>query len=66
MKRILITGGSGFTENMIEYVVDRPGHDLRYSIDSSMLEKELKWTPSYTFEAAIDFTVEWYLDKYMK
>jgi dTDP-glucose 4,6-dehydratase len=43
-------------------VKDRAGHDLRYAIDSSKLQKELGWTPSLQFEEGLEKTVDWYLD----
>ena len=49
-------------ENLITYVDDRPGHDLRYAIDSSKIQKELGWTPSETFESGIRKTLDWYLE----
>lgn len=49
------------SEDLIEFVKDRPGHDRRYAIDSSKIQNELGWNPSYEFEAALDFTIEWYL-----
>lgn len=48
-------------ENLITYVTDRPGHDLRYAIDASKIQNELRWTPEETFESGIRKTVEWYL-----
>lgn len=51
----------GKPESLIEFVPDRPGHDLRYAIDSSKIEKELGWTRTYCFEDGIRNTVEWYL-----
>ena len=47
--------------DLIEYVTDRPGHDLRYAIDASKIERELGWKPRYSFESGIRKTVEWYL-----
>lgn len=47
---------------LIEYVKDRPGHDLRYAIDPSKIRDELDWQPSETFESGIRNTVQWYLD----
>lgn len=44
------------------FVKDRPGHDMRYAIDASKIQKELGWTPQETFESGIRKTVEWYLD----
>jgi dTDP-glucose 4,6-dehydratase len=52
----------GKTRNLITFVKDRPGHDRRYAIDASKLERELGWTPAYTFERGIRETVRWYLD----
>lgn len=48
-------------EELITYVADRPGHDLRYAIDASKIDRELGWTPQETFESGIKKTVEWYL-----
>ena len=47
--------------DLITYVTDRPGHDLRYAIDASKIQKELGWLPEETFESGIRKTVEWYL-----
>ena len=49
-------------ESLITFVKDRPGHDRRYAIDASKLQRELGWTPSQTFESGIAQTVQWYLD----
>jgi dTDP-glucose 4,6-dehydratase len=49
-------------ESQITYVKDRPGHDRRYAIDATKLEKELDWKPQETFESGIRKTVEWYLN----
>ncbi|HAS8528614.1 TPA: dTDP-glucose 4,6-dehydratase [Vibrio vulnificus] len=48
-------------ESLITYVKDRPGHDVRYAIDASKIERELGWKPEETFESGIRKTVEWYL-----
>ena len=48
--------------DLISYVQDRPGHDLRYAIDSSKIEKELGWERTYSFEEGIIETVDWYLN----
>ncbi|WP_241626911.1 dTDP-glucose 4,6-dehydratase [Rosenbergiella epipactidis] len=48
--------------DLITYVKDRPGHDVRYAIDASKIAKELDWTPNETFESGIRKTVEWYLN----
>lgn len=48
--------------DLITYVTDRPGHDVRYAIDASKIERELGWKPKETFESGIRKTVEWYLD----
>ena len=50
----------GETEDKIEYVQDRPGHDLRYAIDYSKVNKELGWEPDKDFEQGLKETVEWY------
>ena len=52
----------GTDMNLITYVTDRAGHDLRYAIDSSKLQRELGWEPSLQFEEGIEKTVRWYLD----
>ena len=49
-------------KNLIEFVTDRPGHDQRYAIDASKIEKELGWRPEETFETGLRKTVQWYLD----
>lgn len=49
-------------ENLITFVKDRPGHDLRYAIDASKIKQDLDWTPDETFETGIRKTVEWYLE----
>ncbi len=49
-------------EDLITYVTDRPGHDLRYAIDATKIQNELGWTPAETFETGIRKTVEWYLN----
>ena len=49
-------------ESLINYVTDRPGHDLRYAIDPDKLENELDWKPKYNFDTGIAMTIEWYLD----
>ena len=50
------------SHEMIEFVPDRPGHDKRYSIDSSKIEKEIDWKPKYDFDKALQETVSWYLE----
>jgi dTDP-glucose 4,6-dehydratase len=52
---------TGASESLITYVTDRAGHDLRYAIDASKLQRELGWAPSVTFEQGLEETVEWYL-----
>lgn len=52
----------GKDESLIEYVTDRPGHDLRYAIDSTKVERELGWNRTYTFENGIEETINWYVD----
>lgn len=49
-------------KDLITFVKDRPGHDVRYAIDASKIERELGWTPLETFESGIRKTVKWYLD----
>jgi dTDP-glucose 4,6-dehydratase len=52
----------GTSEKLITYVMDRPGHDLRYAIDASKINRELGWKPSVTFEEGLELTVDWYLN----
>ncbi|MCB2206942.1 MAG: dTDP-glucose 4,6-dehydratase [Bacteroidetes bacterium] len=52
----------GESEKLITYVTDRAGHDLRYAIDSSKLQKQLGWEPSLQFEEGIEKTVDWYIE----
>ena len=52
----------GEDEKLITHVTDRPGHDMRYAIDSRKLQRELGWEPSLQFEEGIEKTVRWYLD----
>lgn len=58
----LLGNADGYSEELITYVTDRPGHDMRYAIDSRKLQKELGWEPSLQFEEGIEKTVRWYLD----
>jgi dTDP-glucose 4,6-dehydratase len=51
----------GTSAKLITFVTDRAGHDLRYAIDSSKLQKDLDWKPSLQFEEGLEKTVEWYL-----
>ncbi|MEM2999376.1 MAG: dTDP-glucose 4,6-dehydratase [Candidatus Bathyarchaeia archaeon] len=51
----------GKSRDIIEHVEDRPGHDVRYSLDSSKIRKELGWRPLYSFQEALKATVEWYV-----
>jgi len=52
----------GENESLITYVKDRPGHDRRYAIDATKLNKELGWSPSVTFEQGLAETIDWYLN----
>ena len=52
----------GADDDLITYVTDRAGHDLRYAIDSTKLQRELGWEPSLQFEEGIEKTIQWYLD----
>ena len=58
----LIGNPEGASLDLITYVTDRKGHDLRYAIDSTKLSRELGWKPSLQFEEGIEKTVRWYLD----
>jgi dTDP-glucose 4,6-dehydratase len=55
-------GNLGGFESLITYVTDRPGHDVRYAIDASKIDRELNWKPQESFETGIRKTVEWYLN----
>ncbi len=52
---------AGTSEQLITYIKDRPGHDRRYAIDATKINKELGWTPSVTFEEGLSLTIDWYL-----
>ncbi|MCR8645201.1 dTDP-glucose 4,6-dehydratase [Paenibacillus sp. N1-5-1-14] len=52
----------GKSDDLIQFVQDRPGHDKRYAIDAAKMEKELGWVPVYTFEQGIHETVRWYME----
>ncbi len=52
----------GTSEQLITYIKDRPGHDRRYAIDASKINKELGWKPSVTFEEGLKLTIDWYFD----
>ena len=58
----LLGRAEGEDLGLITYVTDRPGHDARYAIDSSKLQRELGWEPSLQFEEGIEKTVRWYLE----
>jgi dTDP-glucose 4,6-dehydratase len=60
VKKILDVMGK--SEDLIEYVEDRPGHDFRYSMNSSKISNELSWKPKMSFEEGIERTIEWYLN----
>lgn len=49
-------------ESLIQYVTDRPGHDVRYAMDNTKIRKELDWTPAVKFEKGIKMTIDWYLN----
>ena len=52
----------GASRQLIQYVTDRPGHDMRYAIDSAKIERELEWKPSLQFEEGLEKTIDWYLE----
>ena len=58
----LIVHSLGKTEDLITYVADRKGHDLRYAIDPTKIHNELGWLPETRFEDGIQKTIRWYLD----
>jgi len=53
---------AGTSERLITFIKDRPGHDRRYAIDASKINKELGWKPSVTFEEGLKLTIDWYFD----
>ena len=59
----LIIRNLGKTDELINYVEDRPGHDRRYAIDNSKITSQLGWQPKYTFDEGIEKTIRWYLMK---
>ena len=60
VKRIIHTLGK--SEELINYVKDRPGHDRRYATDSTKIETQLGWSPEYSFEGGLEECISWYLD----
>ena len=52
----------GSSEKLVTFVKDRPGHDLRYAIDASKINKSLGWSPTVTFEEGLSLTIDWYLE----
>ncbi len=58
----LVPDDGGSRERLIQFVDDRPGHDFRYAIDASKIERELGWRPRFTFEQGLQKTIRWYLD----
>ena len=58
----LLGNPEGYSDDLITYVTDRKGHDMRYAIDSRKLQRGLGWEPSLQFEEGIERTVRWYLD----
>jgi len=51
----------GKSQDLIYFTSDRPGHDFRYSLDSSKIARKLHWKPSYNFEEGLEYTIKWYL-----
>jgi dTDP-glucose 4,6-dehydratase len=58
----LIVERLGVSKELVKYVKDRPGHDRRYAIDPTKIEKELGWKPKYTFDRGIVDTIDWYIE----
>ena len=61
-QKLLSTDISNIGYNLIEYVADRPGHDMRYAIDPSKIARQLGWYPETPFAVGIEKTIRWYLD----
>ena len=57
-----LSNEKGTSEQLITYIKDRPGHDRRYAIDASKINKELGWAPSVTFEQGLQLTIDWYFE----
>ena len=57
-----LRNAAGTSDKLITYINDRPGHDRRYAIDASKINKELGWKPSVTFEEGLSETIDWYLE----
>jgi dTDP-glucose 4,6-dehydratase len=51
----------GHSEKLITYIKDRPGHDRRYAIDATKINRELGWKPTVTFEQGLSETIDWFL-----
>jgi dTDP-glucose 4,6-dehydratase len=62
MDKELPKKSGGSYKDLITFVVDRAGHDKRYAIDATKLNKELGWSPSVTFEQGLAETIDWYLN----
>ncbi|MFA5651411.1 MAG: GDP-mannose 4,6-dehydratase, partial [Proteiniphilum sp.] len=58
----LLGNPEGTSLELVTYVTDRAGHDLRYAIDATKIQRELGWEPSLQFEEGIEKTIRWYLD----
>jgi dTDP-glucose 4,6-dehydratase len=54
--------GGGSREELMQFVEDRPGHDRRYAIDASRINREFNWQPEYTLEGGLEKTIDWYID----
>jgi dTDP-glucose 4,6-dehydratase len=61
MQDLFPSSSKKFTD-YIEFVSDRPGHDLRYAIDASKIKHDLQWVPNETFESGIKKTINWYIE----
>lgn len=57
-----LSRNKGTSEKLITFVKDRPGHDLRYAIDATKINRELGWKPTVTFEKGLSKTIDWYLE----
>ena len=59
---VLVERGICQYEDLKTFVMDRPGHDFRYGIDTTKIQSELGWAPSHTFESGLRRTIQWYVD----
>jgi dTDP-glucose 4,6-dehydratase len=62
LDRLMPRSGAGSRRDLVQYVTDRPGHDLRYAIDATRIETELGWKARETFETGLEKTIRWFIE----